>query len=183
MQTFGPGYQDGATVLVILASAGLFASLCGPVDMVLLMGGASRWNLLNAAVAVVANVVGNIALVPRFGVTGAAIAWAVSIVLGNALPLIQVRRKLGLHPFGSATRQVALLAVGAVGIPALLVRFVAGATIPAMVVTLVLAGPVYGGLIWWRRSLLHPEALRAALRPRGTPTMGIAAPATVPRAR
>lgn len=171
MRTFGPGYEDGATVLVILAGAGLFASLCGPVDMVLLMGGASRWNLLNAAVAVAANVVGNIVLVPRFGVAGAAIAWAASIVLSNTLPLIQVHRGLGLHPFGSGTRHVAVLALLAVGIPALLVRLVAGATIPAMIATLVLTAPIYGALIWRRRSLLHPEALRAALRPRadGTP--------------
>jgi O-antigen/teichoic acid export membrane protein len=172
MQVFGPGYEDGATVLVILAGAGLFASVCGPVDMVLLMGGASRWNLLNAAVAVATNVVGNILLVPRFGVTGAAIAWAASIVLSNALPLVQVHRKLGMHPFGSGTRHVALLATVAVGIPALLVRLVAGATIPAMIATLVLTAPLYGALIWRRRSLLHPEALRAGLRPRagGTPS-------------
>jgi O-antigen/teichoic acid export membrane protein len=172
MQVFGPGYEDGATVLVILTGAGLFASVCGPVDMVLLMGGASRWNLLNAAVAVATNVVGNILLVPRFGVTGAAIAWAASIVLSNALPLVQVHRKLGMHPFGSGTRHVALLATVAVGIPALLVRLVAGATIPAMIATLVLTAPLYGALIWRRRSLLHPEALRAGLRPRagGTPS-------------
>lgn len=175
MRAFGPGFEDGAIVLVILAGAGLFASLCGPVDMVLLMGGASRWNLLNAAVAVAVNVVGNILLVPRFGLTGAAIAWTASIVLNNAMPLVQVHRRLGLHPFGSGTRQVALMAIVAVGIPALLIRLVAGPTVPAMIAALAVGAPLYGGLIWRRRSLLHPEALRAALRIRSAGTRSGAA--------
>ncbi len=166
MRAFGPGFEDGATVLVILAGAGLFASLCGPVDMVLLMGGASRSNLLNAAVAVAVNVLGNILLVPPFGATGAAIAWTASISLSNALPLIQVHRGLGLHPFGAGARRVAVLATVAVGIPALLVRLVAGATIPSMMATLAITAPLYIGLLWRGRRLLHPEAFRTALRPR-----------------
>jgi hypothetical protein len=37
-------------------------------------------------------------LIPPLGMTGAAIAWASSIVVQNGLPLLQIWRHLGLHP-------------------------------------------------------------------------------------
>ena len=62
---------------MILGGAMLVATAVGPVDIVLLMSGKSLWNLLNTAVAVTANIVLNLLLIPHLGITGAAIAWAV----------------------------------------------------------------------------------------------------------
>ena len=109
MRLFGPGYGDGRPVMVILAMAMLVATGCGMVTMLLLMSGRSRENLLNVVVALVSNLVLNVLLIPRMGIEGAAVAWAVAIVLSNLLPLYQIQRAYGLNPFGRATYRVAVL--------------------------------------------------------------------------
>lgn len=40
VQVFGSGFDDGAAILAVLAVGGMIGSGSGPVDMVLLMGGA-----------------------------------------------------------------------------------------------------------------------------------------------
>ena len=82
---FGPAYQQADTVLVILGASMLVATLVGPVDMVLLMAGKSSWNLLNTIAAIVANVTLNLILIPRYGMTGAAVAWSASILVEQPL--------------------------------------------------------------------------------------------------
>ena len=51
LQVFKPQYAAGATSLELLAVAMLVATAIGPVDIVLLMGGRSMWNLFNVVVA------------------------------------------------------------------------------------------------------------------------------------
>ena len=105
---FGPAYQQADTVLVILGASMLVATLVGPVDIVLLMAGKSSWNLVNTIAAIVANVTLNLILIPRYGMTGAAVAWSASILLNNLLPLVEVWRLIGLHPFGAGSIAVAV---------------------------------------------------------------------------
>lgn len=112
MSIFGSGYADGRPVVVILAGAMLVATGCGMVTMLLLMSGRSRENLLNVVVALVTNVSLNLILIPAWGIVGAAVSWAVAIVLSNLLPLWQVHRALGIDPFGRGSALVAVLAVG-----------------------------------------------------------------------
>ena len=100
LTVFGREFDAGAIVLAVLGAAGLFAAAAGPVDMLLLMAGRSTSSLFNNGAALVVNVVLNLILIPTIGMSGAALAWAASLVIRNALPLIQVRRQLDLHPFG-----------------------------------------------------------------------------------
>ena len=55
----------------------LAPSKAGPVDSVLLMAGHSWLSLRNSTVALVVNVGLNVLLIPLYGISGAAIAWAV----------------------------------------------------------------------------------------------------------
>lgn len=89
----------------------LVASGIGAVDVVLLMGGKSIWNLANTVASLTLNLVLNLLLIPRLGITGAAIAWSVSILVNNLAPLTHVWAFLWLHPFGSAVARAALSAV------------------------------------------------------------------------
>ena len=57
LRVFGHHYAGGATALAVLAVAMLVATGIGPVDVVLLMGGRSTWNLFNVVVALILNVV------------------------------------------------------------------------------------------------------------------------------
>ena len=97
---FGPGYHRGTTAVVLLAVAMLFSYACGPVDSVLIMAGKTAWNLGTTLLALALNIGLDVALIPRFGISGAAVGWCAAIVATNLLPLALAWLRLGLHPFG-----------------------------------------------------------------------------------
>ena len=161
---FGPAYQQADGVIEILGASMLVATLVGPVDMVLLMAGKSSWNLLNTVAAIVANVTLNLLLIPRYGMTGAAVAWSASILLNNLLPLVQVWRLIGLHPFGTGTVAVAASAVLCIGGVGIVAGHVLGHGVAALAVTAIVGGGLYTVALWRFRKLLHLSVLRAAGR-------------------
>jgi O-antigen/teichoic acid export membrane protein len=129
------------------------------VDIVLLMGGKSAWNLLNTIAAVVLNVILNVLLIPRLGITGAAIAWSVSILANNLAPLIQVQMFLGLHPIGRETITAAVGALFAFGLIPLIVRAFVAPNLRGFSVAAVLGVVVYASILWRFRSTLSLERL------------------------
>lgn len=155
---FGHGYDQGRWVVVVLACAMLVATGCGMVTMLLVMAGRTAANLGNVATALVTNVVLNVVLIPHWGIVGAAVAWAVAIVLSNLAPLVQIRRALGLHPFSRGSAAVALLAaVTLAGVPAL--AWVLGGA-PLTVIGMSAVGVLgYGAGLWALRRTLELDAL------------------------
>lgn len=151
---FGDEYRAGGPVVVVLASAMLVATGCGMVDMVLSMAGRTRWNLANVTAALAVMVALDLALIPAFGAVGAAVGLAAAALVNNILPLVQVGRALGIHPFGPGTVAAAALAVTCFGVLPQIFAATAG-TGPAAVLTaaaLALAG--YGGGVWRMRHRL-----------------------------
>ncbi|WP_127499677.1 MATE family efflux transporter [Actinoplanes solisilvae] len=127
LRLFGDRYAaDGTIVVAVLASAMLVATGCGMVDMVLAMAGRTSWNLVNVLVALTVTVVLGVLLIPAYGALGAAIGLACSMLANNLLPLIQVGRSAGLHPFGRGTRAAALLSIACFGVLPWAVTFVCG---------------------------------------------------------
>lgn len=166
LTAFGRDFDAGATALAILGAAGLFAAAAGPVDMLLLMAGRSTSSLFNNGAALLVNLVLNLALIPTIGLTGAAIAWAASLVIRNALPLLQVHRQLDLHPFGHRW-VVAVTAAGlGVGAPLLLARLVLGATLPALGLGLAVGAVAYVLLLHRYRDDLDVDSFVRSLRTR-----------------
>jgi O-antigen/teichoic acid export membrane protein len=110
LDILGPGYRSGDTVMLVLAGAMLVGSGSGLVDIVLITLGKTRWNLGDTLAALTINVVLNIVLIPRYGISGAALAWAISIVVSNVLALLQVRRGFRLDPFSRLGTLVAAIA-------------------------------------------------------------------------
>jgi O-antigen/teichoic acid export membrane protein len=141
LTAFGDGFGDGATVIAITGIGFLLASAAGPIDMLLLMAGRSRQSLINTGVALVANIGANLVLIPRYGIRGAALAWTFSLLVANGLPLWQMWRSLGVHPFGARTVRTMALAAG---VTAALVgaRAVLGPTAGGLALGLVLGGAV-----------------------------------------
>jgi O-antigen/teichoic acid export membrane protein len=135
---FGPSYEDGAAVVWILAGAMLVATGCGMVDMVLAMGGRTRWNLYNVLAALATMVALDTVLIPLWGAVGAALGLAAAVLVNNLVPLAQIWRTLGVHPFGRPTLNAAALAAGACGVPPLLAT--AAGTGPAAVTATSVAG-------------------------------------------
>jgi O-antigen/teichoic acid export membrane protein len=161
---FGPEFVAGAPALSLLCVAMLVATAAGPVDAILLMGGRSSWSTANTASALVLNIGLNLLLIPRMGMQGAAIAWAVSLVWRNAVPLVQVDRYLHLSPFGRGMRVVAPATLLVWALTALAVRQVT-ATLPVAVVVSVLVSAMGSWLVLWRhRVVLELPALLRAVR-------------------
>lgn len=164
---FGAEYGAGTTSVVVLSMAMLVATACGSVDAVLLMSGRSLVSLANAVVTLVVNVGLDLVLIPRFGILGAAVGWAISIVLRNALALVQIRHLLGMLAFGRRTALVAALST------------VCFAVVPAWLhltsvdprwLGLSLAGgaALYLGWLWWARRTLELDVFASALFGRAT---------------
>jgi O-antigen/teichoic acid export membrane protein len=80
----------------------LFCTAVGSVNYLLMMAGFPRQPLFNGLPALALNLGLSFALMPRIGVTGAAVANAVSMMTANGLGLWQVWRALKIHPFDAA---------------------------------------------------------------------------------
>lgn len=109
---FGRSYHAGASVVVVLALAALVASGVGLVDTVIIMAGRSAWNLGTTALALTVNLSLDLALIPHYGVMGAAVGWSAAILAANLVPLLLAWRRLGMHPFGRSTSAAYLLCGG-----------------------------------------------------------------------
>jgi O-antigen/teichoic acid export membrane protein len=92
--------------------------------------------------ALVLNVILNVALIPPYGMIGAGLAWALSIVAWNLLRVGQVWWLLRMQPFTGWPTRVAAALAAFVGVAALvrlglgssnaLVQLAAGITIPTL---------------------------------------------------
>ena len=170
LSVFGPGYERGEPVVVILCLTMLVATSCGPVDTVLLMGGRSILSLINTGLALTVNVGLDLWLIPRYGITGAAFGWMAAIVVNNLLPLAEVQRFLRMHPFGRGTVRAAGIALCTFGALPLLVRQVLGDGIVGFLVAGVLGTAAFAFLAWTQREVLDLKALGAVLRLRSRAT-------------
>jgi O-antigen/teichoic acid export membrane protein len=159
MRVFGSEFVGGADVLVILALPMLVAMAAGPVNVVLVMAGKSSWNLLNVAIALVTNIVLNVLLIPPFGINGAAVAWAVTILVLNVAALLEVGLFLRLRPLGRGFAIVACVSMVCYGALGVVVRLIFGTTIPAFILFAALSTALYVLLIWRFREALHVRVL------------------------
>jgi O-antigen/teichoic acid export membrane protein len=97
---FGDGYASGVPVALVLAATMMLATACGMADVVLTSAGRTGSSLANLTVAIAVTVALDVLLIPAFGALGAALGWAGGTVVKNLLPLWQIHRLYGLHPFG-----------------------------------------------------------------------------------
>jgi O-antigen/teichoic acid export membrane protein len=159
LRLFGESFVSGGSALAILAVA-MFANIAtGPVTMVLLMGGRSGVVLLDSSVAFAMNIGLNAILIPRFGMTGAACAWAVGIVAMNGLAAYQVFRRWHIHPFSGTFAVVCGTAVFAYGCAGATAIVWLGATLPALVLSVVGGTVVYVLVIRRQREELELPTL------------------------
>ncbi len=163
---FGHGYSSAGAVGVILALAMLIGTACGMVSMVLEMAGNTGIAFLQTAIALTANIVVDIVLIPRMGPTGAAIGWAVSILLNNLLPLARLHRGYGMFPLGRS----AYVAMGAsvlsfIVVPGAVVLLAGHRLIPDLA-GVVVGTVLYAALLWRLRAMLQLSGLVSGLRRR-----------------
>ena len=96
---FGKGFDAGYTVLLIISFAYIVNSAVGSVGFALSMTEYQVDYLILTFLSVIINIFGNILLIPRMGINGAAIATALSIFSIKFLSLLIVKKKLGIWLF------------------------------------------------------------------------------------
>jgi O-antigen/teichoic acid export membrane protein len=160
LQVYGHGFAAGNAALVILCLAQLFNLGTGNVTIVLLMVGKSSWNMANAAASLTVNIGLNVVFIPRLGITGAAIAWAGSIVCNNLAALLEVNYLLRIRPFGRGYWVVAGASVLFFGVAGMIVRQVVGPSLAGFALFMVVSLPAYAAVLWRLRGMLGLSALR-----------------------
>lgn len=167
LSIFGAEFTEGATVVAILAVSTMIGAAAGPVDMLLLMAGKSTWSLWNTSITLATNVILNLLLIPELGIEGAALSWAISRVVANALPLFQVGRYLDFFPWGAGARHAAaasLLIFAGVGFAA---RAIGGTTWPAFLAFSVISIAAYAWFLYRYRDELDLPLAWQSFRSRG----------------
>ena len=154
LAVFGHSYRAGSSVMLILGLAMLVATGCGQVDMVLITTGRSSWSLINGLLAVAVNVALDLALIPRYGIAGAAIGWAAAIAVTNLVPLVQVAIAARVHPFGPGSAVACLLSALSFGAIPVAVRATAGSGAATSGVAVAAGCAVMAAGLWRFRAVL-----------------------------
>ncbi|MCI4338534.1 MAG: oligosaccharide flippase family protein, partial [Thermoplasmata archaeon] len=96
---YGSGYGGVPLPLQVLCVGALAATLVGPATSAQVSYGETKPLLLNTMAAALFNVVLALALIPRYGQVGAAIAWAGAIAMTPVLSAVELGLTHGVHPF------------------------------------------------------------------------------------
>ncbi len=143
MRIFGPEFESGWLLLVVGSLGQVVNCATGSVGYLLLMSGNERRLIRIQAVTAVLTVGLCFAMVLRWGVTGAAIAAALSNAGSNIWLLVEVKRVLGLFPYNRSYLRLilpTLLSVAAgLGLKAILPPM--GATVGVLILGTML---IYG---------------------------------------
>lgn len=101
---YGADFAGGATALAVLSVTNLLVVTTGPVGYLLMMTGHERHAAAGVGLGAVLNVTLNALLIPRWGVSGAAVATGASMVIFNLVLVRQVRVRLNIGPSVLARR-------------------------------------------------------------------------------
>lgn len=94
---FGEEFRSGALALSVLVLGRLVTSWTGPVGSVLSVTGHQRYSVWTYSGAALAQVVLLIALIPPYGIVGAAIASTTAMTLWNVVLAFLVVRRVGIR--------------------------------------------------------------------------------------
>jgi O-antigen/teichoic acid export membrane protein len=162
---FGREYVDhGVSVVMLMAIAMLFAVATGSCDTLLLMSGRSALSLGNSLTALLIDIGLCLLLIPRMGITGAALAWAIAVSVRCLLALLQVRVTMSILSFGPASAIAALANVVAFGVPILLVELFIDLDFFKLLAVLAGCIPLYALFLWLGRRVLMLDVLRGLIR-------------------
>ncbi len=96
---YGGRYTGTTVPLQILVTGSLLATLVGPAAAAQVSFGQTRLLVYNAVLSALVDVALAGALIPTYGATGAAIAWATANALNPILSIAEIAFLEGVHPF------------------------------------------------------------------------------------
>lgn len=176
MRVFGPEFAAGTTALLILTAGQLANIATGSAGFILVMVGRTGWDLLIYVGSVALDVALAWWLCPRYGIEGAAIANAVTLVLSNCARLLAVRRFVAIQPYDATYARLAGPALLCGGAMWAVHALVPGGYLAELVVVGAVGGAVYAAA--YLAIGLSPQerrgaaALYARVRDRSARSMG-----------
>lgn len=98
LSLFGDEFSRGSIVLAIASVAIMISTSTGMLQSIILMGGNSSWQVSVKAIALGTSVVLNLWFVPIWGILGAALSWAVVVIIDAVISsyLVNVRMQVGM---------------------------------------------------------------------------------------
>jgi len=96
---FGASYTDAALALRILSASFFLVNIFGPGTATLIALGKPRFVMWVTLAGATVNVVLNIILIPPLGIVGAAIASAISFILGSVVVFLRLYSLCQIQPF------------------------------------------------------------------------------------
>jgi len=100
---YRPQYLPAAAALVVYAMGTFFRAFVGPNGAMIKAIDQTRVDLVSSVAGVLTNIVLNVVLIPRFGISGAALATGVGYLVYNLTEVGVVYYMIGVHPFSFAT--------------------------------------------------------------------------------
>jgi len=108
---FGPDYLIAEHALQILSAGAFISILTGILTTLLSMVGKSKTIFLNLVLTSILNIVLNFLLIPKYGITGAALATSIVWVALIIILFIEVKLTLSLIPLRRKLIRVALISI------------------------------------------------------------------------
>jgi len=99
LAVFGPEFVVGWPVVIVVSLGQLFSASVGVTGKILMMTGNERRAMWSRVIATAITLAAGLALVPSYGLLGAATAAAAGLIAVNALTLFAVSRLLGFWPY------------------------------------------------------------------------------------
>lgn len=156
---FGDEFVVGHAPMVLLAVAMMFQTACGMLQSILLQGGRSTWQMYDKTVALALSIGGNLALVPQWGVWGAAATWFLVVVVDNMIAAVQVHR--GMHVDLQPMRLIPAMLPPVIvfGGGGALFAWWGGTSFGVLLLGGVVLCAIYAGVLWMLRRRLRIESL------------------------
>ena len=102
-------FHGGKWVVFYIAIAQLFSMANGVNGTIIVNSKYYRYDLYTNVILVFVTIGTNYLLIPEYGIDGAAIATAISVLLFNLIRLILIKVKMNMHPFSLQTIKTILL--------------------------------------------------------------------------
>ena len=102
-------FQGGKWVVFYIAIAQLFSMVSGINGTIIVNSKYYRYDLYTNVILVFVTIATNYLLIPEYGIDGAAMATAISVLLFNFIRLILIKVKINMHPFSLQTIKTIVL--------------------------------------------------------------------------
>ena len=139
-------FIEGMPVVMFIALAKVSDMIFSQNSEILMLSKHYKFNVITVVILGILTVIFNYLLIPEYGITGAAIASLISILLFNLVKFVYIKVKLGFHPFSKSTLPL-LLWIAIVYLSIEQIPFLGNVFIDllarSVLITLIFLAPVY----------------------------------------